>query len=135
MLVLLCGCGLGVGGRLFWVLSPEGSRADRRRAGAGGLACGGHHCGDPLGPVAWASDRGSRGMRGPAGRLWRGFPSVLSSGESLRALFCVLAAAACLGRLRTLLWSVLAVLVVPVGALTAGAGPRVGGLRRRLVAG
>ena len=42
---------------------------------------------------------------------------------------------ACLGRLRTLLWSVLAVLVVPVGALTAGAGQRVGGLRRRLVAG
>ena len=74
-------------------------------------------------------------MRGPAGRLWRGFPSVLSSGESLRALFCVLAAAACLGRLRTLLWSVLAVLVVPVGALGAGAGPRVGGLQQRQLAG
>ena len=73
-------------------------------------------------------------MRGPAGRLWRGFPSVLSFGESPWALFRVLAAAACLGRLRTLLWSVLAVLVVPVGALTAGAGQRVGGLRRRLVA-
>ena len=74
-------------------------------------------------------------MRGPVGRLWRGFPSVLSFGEFPRALFRVLAAAACLGRLRTFLWSVLAVLVVPVGALTAGAGQRVGGLRRRLVAG
>ena len=61
------------------------------------------HCGDPLGPVAWASDRGNRGTRGPAGRLWRGYPSVLSSGESLRALFRVLAVAACLGRLRALL--------------------------------
>ena len=103
MLVLLCGSGLGVGGRLYWGLSRASSRAVRRRAGAGGLACGWHHCGDPLGPVAWASDRGNRGMRGPAGRLWRGYPSVLSSGESLRALFRVLAVAACLGRLRALL--------------------------------
>ena len=61
------------------------------------------YCGVPLGPVAWASDRGSGGTRRLAGRLWRGCPSVLSSGESLRAMFRVLAATACLGCARALL--------------------------------